>query len=147
MSSKLSISIVLLCVCAHHLAEGRLEPTKLVHEGIFKLQNQHDGRFLTEGTDGVPRKAEFSGSLAQKFKFVKSEEKGEEAWTLIPLSSKKSLTSTTWKISYVGHGKYQFKSLRSGKCLQVSGVTEADCGKGNPLQRWFADVTSEKESS
>jgi hypothetical protein len=41
----LRIVICAFVLCAYYqVSEGRLEPTKLVHNGLFKLQNQHDGR-------------------------------------------------------------------------------------------------------
>jgi len=44
MNFKVGICILLVGIAVFGSTEGRLEPTPLVDNGIFKLQNQHDGR-------------------------------------------------------------------------------------------------------
>jgi len=141
------LSVSLFVLLSYRSVSARLEPTPLVDNGIYKLLNQHDGRYLTEGSNGVPTKREFAGSMNQKFRFLKSLENGQDVWTLNPLSSSQPLSSTSWQIYYVGHGKYQLKNTKNGLCLQATGTSEASCGKSNPLQRWFAESITEGKSS
>lgn len=47
-------------------------------------------------------------------------ENNEASWKMTPIDEKNAITDH-FKITDVGHGKYQLKSFSSGKCLQAQG--------------------------
>lgn len=100
-------------------------------------------KFLTAGKNGVPERQEWFDSPNQKFVFTSStstflicnrryflwiendknkniSENNESSWKLTPIDEKNAITDH-YKITDVGHGKYQLKSFSSGKCLQAQG--------------------------
>ncbi|XP_037035306.1 uncharacterized protein LOC119073750 [Bradysia coprophila] len=142
MKLLLLISVLVSASNAGELFWG--DATEITNNGLFSLQCQHDGKFLTAGKDGTPERQEWFDSPNQKFVFTSSTKNNESSWKLTPVDEKNAITDH-YKITDVGHGKYQLKSFSSGKCLQAQGrnaVGESDCVKDDPTQRWFAAVAT-----
>ncbi|KAJ6640816.1 hypothetical protein Bhyg_05749 [Pseudolycoriella hygida] len=120
------------------------DATEITDIGLFSLQCQQDGKFLTAGQSGMLMRQEWFDSPNQKFFFKSSQKNNEVFWKLSPIDGSKDIADY-YKITDVGHGKYHLKSLSSGKCLQAQGrnaVGESECITDEPTQRWFAALAT-----
>jgi hypothetical protein len=119
---------------------GRLQRTKLETGGVYKLESQHDGAYLTAfGNGKVGTKQDTGGAdQGQKWTFT---QQGEGLWTMAPLIQDLNLvTEQTWKVIPVNHGKSLLQSSSTGMCLQNSRsevtLLNGNCDRDEPKQRW-----------
>jgi len=118
--------------------QGGLEPTKIMNNGLYRLEIQSEDKFLTSSDNGTPLRSRWANRPDQKWKFTAVSGSTEKGWMLTPNAG--APIPTLWKISYVGHGKYRFLNEISGLCLAGSGsntVGERACEKDSPYQRWL----------
>jgi len=136
---NLSTLLVILLFTLFSNCEGRLEATKIVSGGVYRLESQHDGAFLTALGDGKVGTSQANGDSSPNRQWT-FQQNGDSSWTLTPVINDINLVSEqTWKITYVGHGKSQFQSLSASKCLLNSSgpkVLDGNCDKQDPRQRW-----------
>ncbi|ODN00906.1 hypothetical protein Ocin01_05777 [Orchesella cincta] len=145
--------------------EGRLEATKIENGKVYQLESQHDGAFLTAFGEGKVGTSQANGDSSPNRQWTFQQNAftnylcmpgyvnltkltellvnptGDSSWTLTPVINDINVVSEqTWKITYVGHGKSQFQSLSTGKCLLNSrsgaNVLDGNCDKQDPRQRW-----------
>jgi len=134
----LFFTFLILCfTTSHYCLAQRLQATKITSGGVYRLESQHDGAFLTAFGDGKVGSSQSSAETNRQWTF---QQNGDSSWTLTPVINDINVVSEqTWKITYVGHGKSQFQSLSTGKCLLNSSgpnVLNGSCDKQDPRQRW-----------
>jgi hypothetical protein len=104
--------LVIISLCQVTLALQKLEPTKIVNNGLYRLEIQSEDKFLSSSKSGTPMRTRWASRPDQKWTFTNE----DQGWKLTPLSGQPRIPNL-WKISYVGHGKYRFLNEVTQMCL------------------------------
>jgi len=126
-----------------HTSLAALPPTKLVNNGVYKLEVQSEDKYLTAppaGNKDLAVRSRWNDGADQKWRFTLVDGSGkQQLWSLAPLCGE-AMSEAKWKIVYAGHGKYHFYDQVSGLCMAGYGsnvVGNKKCQKDSVLQHWL----------